>query len=857
MAKRKAGVNNIIYELDNEDIEVSSDDEVKEPKTKRLETVISPNTITTDDKIEETGIENVTVDKSDVKVSDVASSTIIQNGGKMSVDFVSVESQNVLDSVQNEDVVDCVKKPITEICKTTILNEDIVIDSPGNSDLGVEGCENKTPLITVRFKNNKLAVNYKQQIKAFMLNLIRQHEGDSQVSDSETDLELDIWPEDLNEELPDIAEEKVEDNLFFVDTDPGDDRCDDVPRYSQTSTVISNVPEKEPTPPPAHRGRSCFNCDGNHGLRDCPKPKDFARIANKRKSLPVRVGRYHVEDEQKFGHLIPGRLSGQLRHALGLKRHELPLHIYRMRLLGYPPGWLEEARISHSGIAMFDSSGNAILEADDEEGEFIEPGSKDKFDIKKILDFPGFNVLPSPRYKEEAHIMGLPPMADQDSKMAMLQFLAPNAMKAYKRKKLTMFPSADSKNTTIEGQTEMELDSGDELTEFPSVPPLPDEAPPPPPPPPSCPPPVYTPPPLPTSSPPLPSPQKEDQKEEDRNSEDDVEVIEVLKVGDIPIPMADFIVIDEDDSEVDKTESSSRASPSLDDLEAKKQLLLNALEVTDITVIDKTEESLEEITDISINDAKENEDKRKIIDKVSDDNTIEDKAGDDNENAEKVTDDNANADNIIDDINTDNNGTANTNAPEVIVRATNDENVSDKDANVGDTSVSNKPEIPILERNSQDTSPSIPTQVVNTQESSSQVVDTQVPLSDSQVIDSQETNSSCEVKSIQDSSLSPQLLDSQESVINLSQLMASPTNFDSSIAKTPDSKTGLVKDTEYGTPVLNIASSYVKLPSDDKFAKNICDIINFENLPNSTGKYKKISALLKKVKSEVDRIQDS
>lgn len=68
--------------------------------------------------------------------------------------------------------------------------------------------------------------------------------------------------------------------------------------------------------------------------------------------------RYHVEDDQKYGHLIPGRISGQLRHALGLKRNELPLHIYRMRLLGYPPGWLEEARISHSGISMFDSMVN-------------------------------------------------------------------------------------------------------------------------------------------------------------------------------------------------------------------------------------------------------------------------------------------------------------------------------------------------------------------------------------------------------------------------------------------------------------------------------------------------------------------
>lgn len=68
---------------------------------------------------------------------------------------------------------------------------------------------------------------------------------------------------------------------------------------------------------------------------------------------------------------------------------------------------------------------------------------------------------------------------------------------------------------------------------------------------------------------------------------------------------------------------------------------------------------------------------------------------------------------------------------------------------------------------------------------------------------------------------------------------------------------GKVKTTSYGTPVINVASPFLKLPSEDKFSKDICDVINFENLPNSTGKFKQISKLLKKVKSEVDRIQDS
>lgn len=235
MSKRKAGVNDIIYELDNEDIEASSDDEVKEPKINRLETPNTPNSTQNDTKTEENAVENTDIEKSCEKVIDVAAPPIQQNGGKMSEDLSISESQNGSVSqhkVEIVDEVDCVKKISTDCCKTTILNEDIVIDSPGNSDLGVEGCENRTPLVTVRFRDKRLASSYKEKIKAFMLNLIKLHEGESVVSDNETDLELDIWPEDLHDEP---VEEKVENNLFFVDTDPGSDRIIDIPRYSQVS----------------------------------------------------------------------------------------------------------------------------------------------------------------------------------------------------------------------------------------------------------------------------------------------------------------------------------------------------------------------------------------------------------------------------------------------------------------------------------------------------------------------------------------------------------------------------------------------------------------------------------------------
>lgn len=35
----------------------------------------------------------------------------------------------------------------------------------------------------------------------------------------------------------------------------------------------------------------------------------------------------------------------------------LPPFIYRMRQLGYPPGWLKEAEMEHSGLALYDGKG--------------------------------------------------------------------------------------------------------------------------------------------------------------------------------------------------------------------------------------------------------------------------------------------------------------------------------------------------------------------------------------------------------------------------------------------------------------------------------------------------------------------
>ena len=53
--------------------------------------------------------------------------------------------------------------------------------------------------------------------------------------------------------------------------------------------------------------------------------------------------------------------SDDLRAALGIKPNQLPPYIYQMRVFGYPPGHLENARQEMSGLAMFGKHGLGVL----------------------------------------------------------------------------------------------------------------------------------------------------------------------------------------------------------------------------------------------------------------------------------------------------------------------------------------------------------------------------------------------------------------------------------------------------------------------------------------------------------------
>ena len=183
---------------------------------------------------------------------------------------------------------------------------------------------------------------------------------------------------------------------------------------------------------------SCFNCLGEHMLPDCPEPRDPKAIAaNRRKFTRNNQSsvRYHMDENQRFGHIRPGsEPSKKLREALGLRHNQLPPYVYRLRELGYPPGWLREAQIRHSGLALYMGEDEVIREdADDEEGEVADQEDKVRYDVDKLIEWPGYNMPVPNAFKDEGGNHGCPRMKESQSKKWMVKEMSKRLQKGYVR----------------------------------------------------------------------------------------------------------------------------------------------------------------------------------------------------------------------------------------------------------------------------------------------------------------------------------------------------------------------------------------------------------------------------------------
>ncbi|KYN43465.1 Zinc finger CCHC domain-containing protein 8 like protein [Trachymyrmex septentrionalis] len=577
---------------------------------------------------------------------------------------------------------------------------------------------NSQPVFKVMFRDESVSRQYRRQIKDFLYTLVRSKPRRKKDS-NESNLTLEIWDDGVDSkdkkfvENDDIQCSDTSDFLFTIDKQPNVKNDMDIPTYGQKYENIFEESVHE-TPKDFMPRLSCFNCNGNHNLRDCPLPRNQSNINKKRKEFASKHNtgvRYHLSEDQRFSYMVPGQLSQKLRKALGLKDNQLPRHIYRMRLLGYPPGWLEEARLQHSGLSLFNSDG--IAESDThKEGEIITHRNKDQYDIKKIYDFPGFNVPPPPGTSDESHNYWVPQMQSIHSKQVMLLHLqGKETDDGYKRKKLKLPPPVNvNVNVTTISDMDIEDSEVENIVENVSVnghfvPPLPKESvevPPPPPPP------------LPPPPPPPPPSELPQTDDSDSQSQE--------------LPSSDSA----DDT------TSNRNSPSLSELERTKKVLLM---------------EIEEVNSQSNSD---------------------------------------------------------------FILTKNDSNT----AFVSETPFSSITTTPCISRSS---------------------------VQDSVKSDLQY----CSDTSLKNDSNTIITLDTSASD-KMPQFDSTPIR--STSHRSSDTNQASVMSVHLGTPILPSTSPYNKLPSSEKFSKDISDVINFENLPDSTGKFEQMSGVLQKVRSTMARL---
>lgn len=67
---------------------------------------------------------------------------------------------------------------------------------------------------------------------------------------------------------------------------------------------------------------------------------------------------------------------------------------------------------------------------------------------------------------------------------------------------------------------------------------------------------------------------------------------------------------------------------------------------------------------------------------------------------------------------------------------------------------------------------------------------------------------------------------------------------------------GHSRESVFGTPLIKSASPYTSLPTGSKWSEGVTDVIDFENLPDSTGTYRKLSGIIQKVRTVVKQINE-
>ncbi|NP_001086929.1 zinc finger CCHC domain-containing protein 8 [Xenopus laevis] len=312
------------------------------------------------------------------------------------------------------------------------------------------------PLLQILFMNHIISKQYHQEIEEFITSLFQKYEEHRKSNSEKTSFNIKPQPSSILLEENDDSDADTMKNIkqafsvvgsvqyfknFCLDKlgqpllneNPQLTEGWDIPKYQQVFTQIVSLDGQEIQVKAKRPKPCCFNCGSEeHQMRDCPKPRDQAHINMKRKEFLDACGeagnqnqqRYHAEEvEERFGKYKPGVISEELQEALGIMDKNLPPFIYRMRELGYPPGWLKEAELENSGLSLYD--GKERLDASDGEIEDRDTEAKKhvSYDVSKLVNYPGFNISAPPDMFDEWQMFGSIPMQQAHQKDIFANYL--------------------------------------------------------------------------------------------------------------------------------------------------------------------------------------------------------------------------------------------------------------------------------------------------------------------------------------------------------------------------------------------------------------------------------------------------
>ncbi|NXD27291.1 ZCHC8 protein, partial [Spelaeornis formosus] len=323
------------------------------------------------------------------------------------------------------------------------------------SGISLDNSKVDGPLLQILFMNNVITKRFHQEIEDFIYSLVQKYEEQKKSDLEKSHLNAKPQPssvvleEDCKGSSSSSAKKMKEafsvvgSVLYFtnfcldklgqpiLNENPQLTEGWEIPKYQQVFSQILSLDGQEIQVKPKSRPKPhCFNCGSeDHQMKDCPKPRNAARINEKRKEFLEACGdsgnqnfqqRYHAEEvEERFGKFKPGVISGELQDALGVTDKSLPPFIYRMRQLGYPPGWLKEAEMEHSGLALYDGKG----EVEAEDGGSPQP-RRITYDVTKLVNYPGFNISTPSGIPDEWQMFGSIPMQPSQQKDVFAHYLS-------------------------------------------------------------------------------------------------------------------------------------------------------------------------------------------------------------------------------------------------------------------------------------------------------------------------------------------------------------------------------------------------------------------------------------------------